>query len=390
MEFKRTTAVNKILAIKARKKIIQGSSSAGKTIAILAILIDRAIKTPMLEISVVGATVPHLKGGAMKDFLKIMRVTNRYKFENWNDTNRKYTFSNGAVIEFVNADGDKAVGPRRDVLYINEANLIDFNTYTQLAIRTAQEIYLDFNPVNRFWAHTDVAQEKDAELIVLTYRDNEGIPSSVLSELLSKREKATTSDYWTNWCKVYLDGEIGALEGVIFNNWKEISSVPKEAKLLGYGADFGFTNDPTTLVAVYKLDKQLILDELIYQKGLLNSQIATLIKQHSASKGPIYADSSEPKSIKDIAGYGIGIYGVVKGPNSVKEGIQLMQDYEFLVTSSSIHLKEELGKYEWLKKGDTNTPIDAFNHCIDAVRYCIVSVLGSSKPRTVSSFSFEL
>lgn len=372
-----------------RKKVIQGGSSAGKTIAILAILIDRCIKTPMLEVTVVGATVPHLKGGAMKDFLKIMKQLNRFTPDNWNKTDHKYSFSNGSVMEFVNADGDKAVGPRRDVLYINEANLITFDIYTQLSIRTASDIYIDFNPVNSFWVHNEVLTESDAEMIVLTYRDNEGIPEFVLDELLSKRTRAITSDYWANWCKVYLDGMVGSLEGVVFQNWKVIDSIPAEAKLIGYGMDFGFTNDPTTLIAVYKYNSQLILDELIYQKGLLNSQIATLIKEVGAKNGAIYADSSEPKSISDIQGYGIGIYSVTKGQNSVKEGIQLMQEYEFLVTKKSVHLQEELTKYEWSKK-DPNEPIGIFNHCIDAVRYCVWMLLGSRGKHTpVKSFTID-
>lgn len=387
--FKRTTAVNKILAMNARKKVVQGGSSAGKTIAILAILIDRAIKTAMLEITVVGATVPHLKGGAQKDFLKIMRQLNRYQADGWNETNRKYTFSNGSVIEFVNADGDKAVGPRRDILYINEANLISFEIYTQLSIRTSSDIYIDFNPVNSFWVHTEVLTEPDSEMIVLTYRDNEGIPAFVLEELLSKRTRAITSDYWKNWCNVYLDGLVGMLEGVIFQNWKVIDIVPSDAKLLGYGMDFGFTNDPTTMIAVYKWNKQLILDEVIYQKGLLNSQISTLIKGVGAKNGPIYADSSEPKSISDIQGYGIGIYSVSKGKDSVKAGIQLMQEYEFLVTKNSVHLQEELNKYEWSKK-DPSEPIAIFNHCIDAVRYLVWMVLGSRGSSTgIASFTID-
>lgn len=387
--FRRTTIINKILAMKKRKKIIQGGSSSGKTIAILAILIDKAIKNTMIEITVIGASVPHLKGGALKDFLKIMKETGRYKPDCWHDTNRKYTFLNGATIEFINADGDKAVGPRRDVLYINEANLIDFNTYTQLAIRTSQEIYLDFNPVNRFWVHDEVAIEDDAELIITTYRDNEGIPKMILQELLSKRTKALNSEYWTNWCKVYLDGEIGCLEGVIFQNWAEIDSIPAEATLVAYGLDFGFTNDPTTMIAVYKYDGKLILDEVIYQKGLLNSEIVKLIKQNLAHRGPIYADSSEPKSIKDIASYNIAMFGVTKGPDSVKAGIQIMLDYTYLITKHSVHLKEELGKYEWMKKGDTNIPIDAFNHCIDSARYAIWMTLGSKGTKDkVTSFSF--
>ncbi len=201
MAFRRTTAVNKILAMRKRKKVIPGGSSAGKTIAILAILIDRAIKTPMLEITVVGASVPHLKQGAMKDFLKVMKQTKRYKAECWHDTNRKYTFLNGAYIEFVNADEDKSIGPRRDILYINEANKIPFEIYNQMSMRTSGDIYLDFNPANKFWAH-DVAAEEGAEMLTLTYKDNEGLPANVLEDFDVIRKKALTSEYWANYARM--------------------------------------------------------------------------------------------------------------------------------------------------------------------------------------------
>lgn len=388
-QFIRTTAVNKILKLTKRIKVIQGGSSAGKTIAILAILIDKAIKKSMLEISVVASTVPDLKGGAMKDFLKIMKQTKRYQPDNWHDTNRKYTFNNGSYIEFINADGDKSIGPRRDILYINEANKIDFETYNQYAMRTSQDIYLDFNPVNKFWAHLEVLQQVNAELLILTYKDNEGLPENVLEDFTNYRKRAETSDYWQNYCNVYIDGLPGSLEGVIFQNWEEIDSIPKEAELIGYGMDFGFTNDPTTLIAVYKYNGKLVLDELLYRKGLLNSQIASLIKQLGAQNGPIYADSSEPKSIADIKGYGIPIFPVTKGPDSIRIGIQLMLEYEFLVTKRSIHIREELEKYEWMEKGGKSIPVDAWNHGIDAARYIISMTLGSKGNKsTIQSFSF--
>lgn len=387
--FRRTTAINKILKMDTRIKIIQGGSSAGKTIAILAILIDRAMKEPGLEISVVASSIPHLKGGAMKDFLKIMRQIKRFKLENWHDTNRKYTFSNASYIEFVNADADKSIGPRRDVLYINEANKITFDVYNQYAMRTSNSIYLDFNPVNKFWAHNELLQNENAELIILTYKDNEGLPPNVLDDFDIIRKKALTSEYWKNYANVYIDGLPGNLEGVIYQNWSEIALVPEQATLIGYGMDFGFTNDPTTLIGVYQYEKKLVLDEIIYQKGLLNSQIASMIKQNEAQRGPIYADSSDPKSIRDIQGYGITIFPVTKGPDSVKSGIQLCLEYEFLVTDRSVHLKEELNRYEWMKSGDSNVPTDAFNHCLDAVRYLVTMKLGSKGTKNkYPSFSF--
>ena len=225
-----TTAIDKIRNMTARKKVIQGGSSAGKTFGIIPILIDRAIKNPLYEITIIGQSVPHLKSGAMKDFLKIMKMTNRYISNNWNISDRVYTFTNGSTISFVNADGDKAIGPRRNCLYINEANLIDYNTYNQLAIRTSDDIYIDYNPVNKFWVHNEVLIEDDSELLILTYKDNEALSDTIINELLSKRKKAEKSEYWKNWCKVYIDGEIGQLEGVIYN-YNEIDYIPEDAEL---------------------------------------------------------------------------------------------------------------------------------------------------------------
>lgn len=320
-----------------------------------------------------------------------MNDTLRWNPVNWHDTKHVYTFGNGTQIRFKAIENEgKARGPRRDILFVNEANLINFETYHQLAIRTSGDIYLDFNPTNKFYAHTEILTKDDAELLILTYKDNEALAQTIIDDLESNRKKAINSEYWTNWCSVYLDGQIGILEGVIFQKWTEISCVPTEAKLVGYGMDFGFTNDPTTLIGVYKYDGKLILDEIIYKKGLLNSEIVSLIKQNLAHKGPIYADSSEPKSIKDIQGYGIAIFGATKGPDSVKNGIQIMLDYEYLVTKRSNNLKEELNKYSWMKKGDTNIPMDAFNHGIDASRYCISMILGSrGTGNTVGGFSMN-
>lgn len=378
MPFIRTTAINKILRMKARKKVIQGGSSAGKTYGILPILIDKAIKNPGLEISVVGATVPHLKGGALKDFLKIMRETNRWVADNYNKSDRKYEFTNGSYIEFINADGDKAIGPRRDILYVNEANLISYETYSQLSIRTNLDIYIDFNPVMTFWAHTEVLTEDDAELLVLTYLDNEGLPGTVKSELEQRRKKAETSEYWSNWCRVYLDGQVGQLEGVIFNGYKTIDSIPEDAKLLGYGTDWGFTNDPTTCIGLYKWNNSIIAHEVIYQKGLQTGDYANLIKQNNI-KETIYADSSEPRTIAEAKSYGVRIEKVKKP--GIVESLHLMLEYPLIVTSTSTNLIYELDRYTWSDKNH-NEPIDAFNHCIDALRYVVWMKLGIKERET--------
>uniref|UniRef100_UPI004048C9C6 terminase large subunit domain-containing protein n=1 Tax=Yoonia sp. TaxID=2212373 RepID=UPI004048C9C6 len=184
MTFIRTTAINKIRKLTARKKVIQGGTSAGKTFGILPVLIDLATKTDRLEISVVSESIPHLRRGAMKDFIKIMMETGRYLDSRWNRSLLTYNFGNGSYIEFFSADQEGRLrGARRNVLYVNEANNIPFDAYHQLAIRTSGDIYLDFNPTSQFWAHTEVLPDSDSELLVLNYLDNEALPETIRHDI---------------------------------------------------------------------------------------------------------------------------------------------------------------------------------------------------------------
>jgi phage terminase large subunit len=212
MAFKYTKAISKIRKMKARIKVIPGGSSAGKTIAILAILIDKALKNPNTSISVVAESTPHLRRGAIRDLIGILKDTKRFNRQQWHTTNSTYRFLNGSYIEFFSADqGDKLRGARRDILYCNEANMITREAYLELAMRTNEDIYLDYNPTNQFWVK-EVLQDDNSELLTLTYKDNSALPQNVIDFLESKRELAKTSEYWTNWCKVYLDGQEGKLQ----------------------------------------------------------------------------------------------------------------------------------------------------------------------------------
>jgi phage terminase large subunit len=374
--FKRTTAINKILSLKRRIKIIQGGTSAGKTFGILPILIDKCAKEKGLEVSVVAETIPHLRRGALKDFLKIMRWTNRYFDDRFNKTLLRYDFANGSSIEFFSADdASKLRGARRDILYINECNNVTFEAYNELAIRTKREVYLDFNPANEFWVHKELKDEPDTDFIILTYKDNEALDESIVSQIEKNREKAATSSYWANWWRVYGLGEVGSLEGVVFNNWKEIDTIPDEAKLVGIGLDFGYTNDPTAAIGIYNWNGKRIVNEIVYRTGMVNSDIAKILP----SGVIIYADSSEPKSIEEIRRYGKTIKGVTKGNDSINYGIDVMQRQEYLVTKSSTNLIKELRSYCWDvdKQGvRMNKPIDHFNHAIDALRYHEMEALG--------------
>ena len=382
MSFVRTTAINKILNLKKRIKIIQGGTSAGKTYGILPILIDKATKSK-LEISVVSESIPHLRRGALKDFIKIMQDTNRWISPHFNKSLLKYTFANGSYIEFFSVEQpDKLRGARRNILYVNEADNIPFEAYQQLSIRTSSEVFIDYNPTHEFWAHTELMQDNDSDFIILTYKDNEALSENIVKEIEKARDKAKTSKHWENWWNVYGLGKVGSLEGVVFSDWSEISIVPQEARLLGYGMDFGYSNDPTTLVACYKYNQDIIFDELIYSTGLLNSDIANLFKNYNVSNHYIYADSAEPKSIAELRRRGFNVQGVTKGRDSINYGINILQQHQFKVTKRSVNLIKELRSYTWDKDrtGTTlNKPVDAFNHAIDAIRYFAMMHLNTNK-----------
>jgi len=372
----RTTAVNKIIALKKRIKIIQGGTSAGKTFGIIPVLISKAAKTPNLEISIVAESIPHLRRGALKDFINIMKWTSRFFEGRFNKSLLRYDFGNGSYIEFFSADdSSKLRGARRDILYINECNNVTFEAYNELSIRTKREIFLDFNPANEFWVHTELKHEDDSDFLILTYKDNEALDERIVKEIEKNRSKASTSSYWANWWRVYGLGEIGMLEGVVFSNWKMIDTIPKEAKLIGYGLDFGFTNDPTAIIEIYNYNGQRIVNEIVYQTGLVNNEIAKKLQKNVIA----YADSSEPKSIEEIRRTGQLIKGVTKGQDSVNFGIQIMQSQNYLVTAQSTNLIKELRAYCWDrdKTGkQMNKPIDNFNHTIDALRYHEMESLG--------------
>lgn len=384
MEFIVTTALKKLLRLKKRIKVVRGGTSASKTFSILPILIDRAIKNPNLEISVVSESIPHLRRGALKDFLKIMMALGRYNDNQFNKSTLKYTFGNGAYIEFFSVDQpDKLRGARRNVLYVNECNNVDFDSYYQLAIRTSGEIWLDYNPSAVFWVDREIINQEDVDFITLTYLDNEALPETIVKEIESAKVKAETSAYWANWWQVYGLGLTGSLEGVCIPDWQEIN-LPTEARLLCYGMDWGYSNDPTSLIAMYKYNDAYIFDELIYQKGLLNSDISDLLKTNGV-QDIIYADSAEPKSIAELNSYGHNVLPVSKGRDSIVYGLNLINQNKVYVTSRSKNLINELRNYIWMtdKQGNKlNRPIDAYNHAIDAMRYAMTSQLENQNKGT--------
>lgn len=366
-----TTATKKLLKLNKRIRAIAGGTAASKTISVLLILIDKAQSEGNILISVVSESLPHLKRGAMRDFLNIMKEHGYYKESEWNRTDSIYTFSNGSKIEFFGADSpDKVRGPRRDVLFLNEANNMPLDTFDQLEVRTRKEIWLDWNPTHEFWFYTDVLtdREEDTEFITLTYKDNEALDPSIIKAIEDRRSNV-------NWWRVYGEGKLGEVESRIYKGWQKIDEVPFEARLERYGLDFGYSNDPTAIVAIYRHNEGYILDEILYRKGMSNKAIADYLK--NVPQALVIADSSEPKSIDEIKSYGVTILGAEKGPGSVNKGIDRVQSLKVSVTKRSTNLLKEYRNYLWKTDKDgkiINAPDKFMDHCMDALRYAINSM----------------
>lgn len=380
--FQRTTAINKLLAMEARKKVVQGGTSAGKTYGIIPIAIDYATKHPRELTTIVAESIPAVRNGAVKIFQDIMFDTNRWIEDHWRSNPMEYKFANGHVIQFTAFDsvGKAKAAGKRNVLFLNEANHINFEIADALMVRSNQ-IWIDFNPDNEFWAHTEILTEKDSEFLLLTYLDNEALPTEILSELNTKLAKAyfnplgdrsdpanVKNEYWHNWCRVYIDGLVGTLQGAIFQNWN--SGKFDDSLPFVYGLDFGFSNDPDALlkIAVDKKRMKIYCHEEMYKTGNSTEMLTDALKQRVAGKSLIIADSADPRTINDLRQRNINIIPAVKGKDSVRSGIKRLQDYEIIVTDESINLKKELRNYIWHDK-KSETPIDAYNHLIDPLRY---------------------
>jgi phage terminase large subunit len=366
-----TTATQKITNLKKRIRIIQGGTSASKTISILLWIVDRAQQTHEAKelFSIVSESIPHLKRGAMRDFKNIMQAHNYWRDSNWNATDSIYSFEGGSMVEFFSTDnGDKLRGSRRDWLFMNEANNCTFEAFEQLEVRTKKGIFIDYNPSNEFWAHTElIGKRDDVDFIILTYKDNEALDPAIREALEQRRNRKS-------WWKVYGEGQLGEVEGRIYTGWIVIDEVPEEAKLKIRGLDFGYSVDPSACVDIYEWNGALVIDQKFYQKGLLNSQIAQLLNDDCGVL--TIGDSSEPKSIDEIKTYGISIVGAIKGPDSRRNGIAKVQEYKIFITKQSVETLKEYRNYLWAvdKEGKTISPPvpeDGNDHAMDAIRYAI-------------------
>lgn len=357
-------------------KVIQGGASASKTFSIMILLIGYAESYPNSLITVAGMTYNHLATGTMRDFKKIMQETNRWEDVNFNKSSKIYNFPNGSQIEFLSTDNMTSRGPRRDVLFVNEANGISYETFDQLATRSRDFVILDYNPSSKFWAHEELVEGKQKDkttFLTLTYLDNEALSKQERENIESRKPKEGEEP--SNWWTVYGLGQIGSLEGNIYSGWIETDYPElRKGKLVRYGLDFGFSNDESALVAIYELEGNITgIEELIYKKSILGSQYAEILKSHNIDPNVlIVADSARPEIIAEIKANGYRIIGADKNPGSVKRGIDRVEQKQIKYCGKN--LKKEYLSYAWRKKrtGEIlDEPQDGNDHLMDALRYAI-------------------
>ena len=389
-QFHDTVATKKIFGLTKRIRAVCGGTSASKTISILVWLIDYAQTQDNKKIDVMSESYPHLEDGVIKDFKSIMLDRGYWNDDNWNSTKHVYTFGTGSIIKFISIDKlGKAHGPRRDVLFINEANNIPYDIYDQLEVRTKDFVWLDWNPVQEFWYYQEIKGVVDHDFLTLTYLDcKDVLPPSIVESIESKKHK-------TQWWRVYGLGLLGEVEGRIYTNWQIIDEIPHEARLWRRGLDFGYTNDPSALINIYEYNGGYIIDELAYQKGLSNKSIADMINNQE-EQCLVIADSAEPKSIDEISGYGVNIVGATKGKDSVHQGIQIVQDQKISITKNSLNTIKAYRNYMWAKDKRNSkhlqVPDDSvheWSNSMDAIRYGFNGTAGNSKAEQLQKQRFE-
>ena len=354
--------------LRSDKKIIveQGGTRSGKTYNILLWIIFKYTEQETDKtITICRKTFPSLRASVMRDFFDILRIHDLYIEEHHNKSNHEY-YLNGNLIEFISLDQPQKIrGRKRNLLFINEANELFLEDWQQLVFRTDGRIILDYNPSDSFhWIYDRVIPRDDCDFFQTTYKDNHFLDPSIREEI--ERLRDTDEDYW----RIYGLGERGMSRATIFQF--QIADEPK-GNLVSMGLDFGFTNDPTSLVKVYKDGDDLYIQELLYHTNLTNQDISDKFREFGLTRyDEIWADSAEPKSIEELHRMGWNVKPTAKGADSVMAGIDILKRHRIHVVKDSLNAIKEFQNYKWQedKNGNLlNRPIDAFNHAIDATRY---------------------
>jgi phage terminase large subunit len=353
----------------------QGGTSSGKTYAIAQVLFVLACSQKVI-ITVVAQDIPNLKVGALRDAKDIWGKSPQLQrmIKSFNRSDRVFEFRNGSIMEFNSYhDAQDAKSGKRDYLFINEANGVPWPVYTELALRTRKRVFIDYNPNTAFWVHDHLLGRPGVQLIISDHRHNPFLEAEMRYRIEALRE--TNEELW----KVYARGLTGKVAGLVINNWHICDNIAKHAKRIACGLDFGFTNDETGCIEVFKLDGELWVNELFYQTGLTNPDIARELDSKGVSKNtPIIADCAEPKSIEELRRMGWNISAAIKGPDSVNLSIDILKRYRINITRNSVNLINELGRYKWqtnLSGRPLNKPVDGYDHLIDPLRYVALNKL---------------
>lgn len=373
-----TTALKKLKPLFTSKKrflIVQGGMRAGKTFPIMMLIISWCQTYKDKVASVAGLSYPHLAKGAIRDFQKIMKDAEIWEPERWNGSAKQYTFSNNTILEFISVDNMDAHGPARDLLFVNEANAMDWTTFDQLASRTADKVIIDYNPTAEFWAHTELLKKhpERCDFIILTYKDNEALNPNIREYIEDHKPK--DGEKPSNWWTVYGLGQIGSLEDNIYQGWRQATAqeLAEPGKLVRYGLDFGY-NDPTALVAIYeRKDGKTLVRELLYESELNSDQYPDKLRKLGIDPSVlIVADSARPEIIQAIAASGFLIIGADKNAGSVLRGIDRVQQRQIIYEGKN--LEREYFSYAWRKTRQgkvLEVPEDGNDHLLDATRYAI-------------------
>lgn len=311
----------------------------------------------------------NLDGTVVRDFEDILKKEGWYNLVNHNKTKKQYRVGK-RLVEFIGADDEQKLrGAKRNILYCNEANELEYKQeFFQLLMRTENKIFIDFNPDDeQVWINQEIEIKRsnevgDVEVIVSNYKNNSFLPKSLIKEI--EYLKQTDKEFW----KIYGLGEYGNISGLIYENVKYVNSMP-DAKLIAYGLDFGYSLDPAACLAVYKRDKDLYLKEILYEKGLTNQDLAERLKP-IVNRDEVICDSAEPKSIEELYRLGINAKPAVKGRDSILNGIDILKRYNINVVNSS-NLKKEFRTYKWAtdKNGNSLQKPIGLDHLMDALRY---------------------
>jgi len=348
------------------KRVTQhvGGTRSGKTYAIIQWLIVQALQNKEI-VTIVRKTIPSLKRTVIKDFKDILNGLGIWEEDSWNSTDRVYSLYNESEIQFISTDNpEKLRGLKSTILWLDEANEIDEESYFQLMIRTSGPIILSYNPtVSPFhW----LRQMDDCHRYFTTFRDNPYLSKEIINSI--KALEKTNPKAW----KIYGLGEFVANDKAIFNI-NVVDGLPDDVEFVAYGVDFGYSADPTAIAAIWKRDNELWITEHCYERGMVTNEIGNLLnKLTEGYRDEIWADSAEPRLIEELKRMGLNIRPVVKGKDSINFGISVLQNYKINIPKQCPNLLNEFYGYEWETDRfgkQLDKPNDFNNHLIDAARY---------------------